>query len=102
VQPTIGRIVQYRITEDDAKAINRRRRDFHDKRGADQHTGFMGHVGNSATAGDVYPAVIVRVWTESTVTVNAQVLLDGTDTLWVTSRAEGTEPGTWAWPERTA
>ncbi|MEU6279723.1 hypothetical protein [Streptomyces sp. NPDC047028] len=77
--PSVGRIVQYQLAE---------------------HTGFVGHVGNHSAAGDVYPAVIVRVWGESTITCNLQVLLDGTDTYWATSRAEGTEAGTWAWPER--
>jgi len=63
-------------------------------------TGFVGHVGNRVEPGDTFPAVIVRVWDESTVTVNLQVLMDGADTLWATSRAEGVEAGTWAWPGR--
>ncbi|MFE7954367.1 hypothetical protein [Streptomyces sp. NPDC057413] len=100
MKPSIGRIVHYRLSERDANEISRRRKDFHDNRSADKHTGFVGHVGNWVQAGDVFPAMIVRVWDESTVTVNLQVTLDGTDTLWATSRAEGTEPGTWAWPER--
>lgn len=99
-EPTVGRIVQYRLTEHDAEAINRRRKDFHESRSADQQTGFIGHVGNRAMTGDVFPAVIVRVWNESTVTCNLQVLLDGTDTYWATSRAEGSEDGRWSWPER--
>ncbi|MGW1252525.1 hypothetical protein [Streptomyces sp. NPDC002535] len=98
--PTIGRIVHYRVTKDEAEAVNRRRRDFHESGSAAARTGFVGHFGNRAEEGDVFPAMIVRVWNESTVTVNAQVFLDGTDVLWATSRAEGTEPGTWAWPER--
>ncbi|MFI1371356.1 hypothetical protein ACH4UY_05000 [Streptomyces longwoodensis] len=99
-QPSIGRIVHYKVTAHDAEQINRRRKDFHESRSADEHTGFVGHVGNGVAEGDVFPAMIVRVWAESTVTVNAQVFLDGNDTYWATSRAEGTEPGTWAWPER--
>ncbi|MCX4993862.1 hypothetical protein [Streptomyces longwoodensis] len=99
-QPSIGRIVHYKVTAQDAEQINRCRKDFHESRSADQRTGFAGHVGNRVEEGDVFPAMIVRVWHESTVTVNAQVFLDGTDVLWATSRAEGTEPGTWAWPER--
>ncbi|WP_129308004.1 hypothetical protein [Streptomyces sp. L2] len=98
--PSVGRIVHYQLTEHDATDINRRRQDFHQSRSADERTGFVGHVGNHAAAGDVYPAVIVRVWSESTTTCNLQVLLDGTDTYWATSRAEGSEAGTWAWPER--
>lgn len=98
--PSPGRIVQYRLTESDANDINRRRKDFHQSRSTDQQTGFIGHVGNHAADGDVYPAVIVRVWNESTVTCNLQVLLDGNDTYWATSRAEGESVGNWAWPER--
>lgn len=101
MQPTIGRIVHYTLTEADADAINQRRKDFHESGVAHDHTGYVGHVGNHAKAGDVFPAMIVRVWEESTVTVNAQVFLDGNDTLWATSRAEGEGPGTWAWPPRS-
>lgn len=100
MQPSIGRIVHYRLTEQDANDINRRRKDFHTSRSAEDRTGFVGHVGNSAAEGDPYPAIIVRVWNESTTTCNLQVLLDGADTYWATSRAEGNKPGTWAWPER--
>ncbi|MEU3683785.1 hypothetical protein AB0E99_22995 [Streptomyces sp. NPDC030592] len=100
MQPSIGRIVHYRLTKHDADDINRRRNDFHTSRSAEDRTGFVGHVGNSVQGGDVFPAVIVRVWNESTVTCNLQVLLDGTDTYWATSREEGTGVGRWAWPER--
>lgn len=98
--PAIGRIVHYRLSVQDAAAVNRRRQDFHESGSAAARTGFVGHFGNRAEEGDLYAAMIVRVWNESTVTVNLQVLLDGTDVLWATSRAEGAEPGTWAWPER--
>ncbi|THA78420.1 hypothetical protein E6R60_05925 [Streptomyces sp. A0642] len=99
-QPSVGRIVLYTLNEQEAADINHRRRDFHESRSADQHTGFVGHVGNHATAGDVYPAIVVRVWDESTVTCNLRVLLDGTDTYWATSREQGTGPSQWHWPER--
>lgn len=98
--PSVGRIVHYRLTEHDANDINRRRKDFHTSGSAQDRTGFVGHVGNQAAEGDLFPAVIVRVWDESTVTCNLQVLLDGTDNYWATSRAEGTETGRWSWPER--
>ncbi|WP_282698294.1 hypothetical protein [Streptomyces sp. CC208A] len=98
--PAIGRIVHYRVSKEEADAVNRRRRDFHNSRGAADRTGFVSHIGNRVEPGDVFPAMIVRVWDESTVTVNLQVMLDGNDVLWATSRAEGAEPGTWAWPGR--
>lgn len=84
-QPTVGRIVHYRLSEQDAQQITDRRRD-------------AGVFGNPVPAGDTYPMVIVRVW--STTLVNGQVLLDGPDTLWVTSVTLGDGPRTWSWPPR--
>lgn len=98
--PSIGRIVHYTLSADDADQINRRRADFDERRSASARAGFVGHVGNRAAQGDRFPALIVRVWDEPQVTVNAQVFLDGNDVFWATSRAEGSAPGTWAWPER--
>lgn len=107
--PTIGRIVRYTLTEADADAINKRRADFdaHKRtlagtpdpghRGA---TGHVAHVGNHASAGDTYPAMVVRVFDEAKPTANLQVHLDGTDTYWATSRAEGDGNGFWTWPPR--
>lgn len=55
----------------------------------------------------VRPAIVVRVWSETT--VNLQVFLDGpgwaggATCLWVTSayfHAEGDREKTWHWPER--
>lgn len=109
--PTPGRIVLYTLTEDDATAVNRRRKDFQAFCGSHEHphepgqpgaTGHVGHVGNTTRAGDVYPAMIVRIWTPGNPdgTVNLQVHLDGNDTYWAPSRIEGTGPGSWAWPAR--
>ncbi|MGI5161374.1 hypothetical protein [Microbispora sp. CA-102843] len=108
-QPTVGRIVHYTLNEADAKAINKRRADFQvfqscfsgpsapGQAGADGH---QAHVGNHVEAGQVYPAIVVRVWESSFNSANLQVLLDGNDAYWATSKAEGDEPGTWAWPPR--
>lgn len=99
-KPSIGRIVHYTLSESDAGDINRRRADA--SRNATKHRedadGSQVHTGNSAQAGDVYPMVITRVWSTETGTVNGQVLLDGNDTLWVTSRIPGDVPGSYAWP----
>lgn len=99
--PSIGRIVHYTLTADDAKAINKRRADFTEHRKTEDYrdTGYMAHFGNHAEEGQVFPAVVVRVW--RTNSINLQVLLDGTDTYWATSSVEGITPGTWAWPPRT-
>ncbi|MDX3555175.1 hypothetical protein [Streptomyces europaeiscabiei] len=99
-RPSIGRIVHYTLSEWDAGQINRRRKDFHENGRAQAGSGFVGHIGNWAAEGDVFPAVVVKVFNESTVTANLQVLLDGNDTYWATSAAEGDRPGTWAWPGR--
>jgi hypothetical protein len=54
--------------------------------------------GNTARAGDVYPAMIVNAWSDGS--VNLQVFLDGPDSLWATSRKEGQGQTNWSWPPR--
>ena len=93
--PTIGRIVNYVLTEGDAMAINQRRTDAQDS--LEMHrrykTGAVVHVGNKAREGDVYPMMITRVWGGTPGSqVNGQVFLDGNDVIWVTSVGVG-EPG---------
>lgn len=104
-KPTVGRIVHYTLTADNADAVNRRRQYAHDHQnlslGPDAIRGATGeqtHTGNKANEGDVLPMLIVRVWDSGL--VNGQVYLDGSDTLWVTSAAEGEGSGQWAWPPR--
>lgn len=107
--PTVGRIVHYTLTAQDAEAINRRREDHkayaarHRQPigpGHDGATGHQAHVGNSASEGDQYAAVVVRVFNPTTTTANLKVLLDGNDDYWATSATEGEGPGRWAWPAR--
>jgi hypothetical protein len=112
MEPTIGRIVHYRLSAEDAKAINRRRTN-----GASigdrlaivpplWPAGAQAHIGNVATEGDVVPMMIVRTWhtpgqyMSGTSCLNGQAFLDGTDVLWTLSVAEGAGPRTWFWPER--
>lgn len=116
---TTGRIVLYTLTAQNAAEINRRR-----TTGASiaermkvqvsqvetatpilgWPTGAQAHIGNSAHAGQVVPLIVVTVWPNEYGPdfhgVNGQAMLDGNDTLWVTSAKEGTEPGAWAWPPR--
>lgn len=124
LMPTVGRIVHYRLTRDDCDAISRRRRDAHTHRQEhrDNATGVQVHVGNDPLPGDVVPLLVVRVWPDeyrtdasvardrdpgdepiwffpkSTFGVNGQAILDGNDTLWVTSAPQGGERGCWDWP----
>lgn len=98
IVPTVGHVVHYVLTATDADAINRRRRNAIEQslKIGDYHDGVMVHTGNAAEEGDVYPMMIVRVWSDTT--VNGQVHLDGNDLLWVTSVQVGTGPRTWSWP----
>ena len=106
--PTIGRIVHYRLTDQDAVEINRRRTTG--THIADRlrilgdtgwPTGAQAHIGNKVAAHDVFPAMIVRTWgkTEGSC-CQLQVFLDGNDTYWATSRSEGDLAGMWAVPPR--
>ncbi|GAQ64041.1 hypothetical protein [Streptomyces scabiei] len=99
-RPSIGRIVHYTLNEQDAAQINRLRQEY---QSSARHTGtgFVGHVGNHAQEGDVYPAMIVRIFGETPESaVNLQVFLDGNDIFWATSRTLGEGPFHWAWPGR--
>lgn len=86
--PSVGRIVILTLSELQADQVNAAR--------AGTST-----LGNAAHAGDEVPLVIVRV-NQFPSSVNGQALLDGNDSLWVTSIAKGHpgEPGRWAWPDR--
>lgn len=108
-QPTVGRIVHYQIGSGDAEQINRRRRDASAfmrtlatviEPGDHGRTGHVLHVGNEVCAGDVYPAIVVRVFDGAGSTANLKVLLDGSDDYWATSCSEGGSPGFWSWPPR--
>lgn len=91
--PTVGQAVLYQLSEEDVKLVNHRR-----ARSARfpqlRRNGEQVHLGNTAAAGDTNPMFVVRVWPDGS--VNGQVLLDGNDTLWVTSRQQGDQPGTWS------
>ncbi|WBQ03037.1 hypothetical protein [Kribbella sp. CA-293567] len=100
--PTIGRIVHYTITADEAKQINNRRRDADAHSASKRHTGYVTHAGNEAEAGQTFPLLITRVWgDEPGAAVNGQIFLDGNDTLWVTSATEGDGERHYQWPQRT-
>lgn len=96
--PSIGRIVEYTLSDSDAAQINRRRADAsaNIKAGTVGKTGFALHIGNGVLEGEKYPLLITRVWGDRpSSAVNGQVMLDGNDTLWVTSVAQGEGPFHW-------
>jgi hypothetical protein len=96
VIPSIGRIVHYRLTADDATQINRRR-----PTGVKAGAGKIVHVGNPVAEGEAFPLIITRVWgAVDGGAVNGQVLLDGNDSLWVTSVMEGDGLRHWFVPPR--
>lgn len=114
--PSIGRIVHYRLTDQDCASIaHRRRRHSDDVEWANEHgSGVTKHQvfeGNQPKAGEVYPMMITRVWdlhpTEASC-VQGQVFLDGNDTIWKTSVQQHgqtydptVENGVWFEPVRT-
>ena len=101
--PTIGRIVHYTLSKQDADEINRRRKDakLHRAEHIEASSGVQVHVGNDVREGDVYPLIITRVWGSTPESaINGQVALDGNDLFWVSSAAVGTGPHTFAWPTR--
>ena len=98
-----GRIVYFVFDEQSADEVMRRRTtgiSIAERMKQDPPAwpaGAMAHVGNGVAAGDVYPAMVVRVFMPSS--VNLKVMLDGSDTYWATSVAFSTEkqPRTWHW-----
>lgn len=106
---SIGRIVLYRLNQDDAKAINRRRTDgasIAERMKADPAqwpAGAQAHIGNGVKEGDEFPMMVTKLWGDGAtpgVAVNGQCFLDSNDVLWVTSACEGEGPRTWSWPPR--
>lgn len=107
--PTIGRIVHYRLNEQEAAEINRRRTTRHSiaerlKQEAANNVyawpaGAQAHIGNEAKEGQTFPMLIVAVWgSQPSSCVNGQVFLDGNDVLWALSVSAGEGPHTWSWP----
>lgn len=103
MMPSVGRIVHFKLDSSRVEQINRRRQDAqaHMPEHRGNANGVMVHVGNQAVEGDVVPLVIVRVWGDTPESaVNGQLLLDGSDSLWVTSVTQGDALGQWSEPPR--
>lgn len=101
---SVGRIVLYVLCDSDVQQINRRRTNGERIRKMMSEgkwpEGAQAHIGNPVAVSEIFPAVVIRAWTETN--GNMKVLLDGNDELWATSIDEGAEaePGTWHWPVR--
>lgn len=115
MKPTIGRIVVYTLSEEDAQQINRRRttgKDISDRIKEDKWPlGAQAHIGERVYGDgkDVLPLIITRVKFSNPDTpddcVSGKVLLNGSDFLFVEGvrmlGIEGTpETGCWHWPAR--
>ena len=115
--PSIGRIVHYRLSADDATQINRRRTSgvsiatrmktfAQSAQGGPEVVygwpeGAQAHIGNVVAEGDTFPMLITKVWGDNpSSAVNGQAYLDGNDVLWVTSACVGEGPRTFSWPVR--
>lgn len=104
--PSIGRIVHYTLSQQDADEINRRRTNSYSIReriSQDQWPiGAQAHFGNEVLSGQTFPAMVVNHWGGGC--CNLQVFLDGNDVFWGLSRNEHPqgEPaqGFWQWPAR--
>lgn len=106
---TVGSTVLYVLNETDAEAINRRRTDGASIAVRIQENkwplGAQAHIGNTVRVGQVLPATVVQVFGidgDDNPPINLQVILDGSDSYWATSRhrSESPENGFWFWPPR--
>lgn len=109
MKPTIGRIVNFKLSKQHADEINRRRTSsvsiLERIKVLAWPVGAQAHIGNTVQEGEIYPLVITRVWgQEAHSAFNGQLLLDGNDTYWVTSTSISDEPaeGHCTWPVREA
>lgn len=83
--PTVGRIVMYRLSQEDVATIEQRR------------TRRPGTI-NPHSPGQVLPAIVVHPWGTC---ANLRVFCDGDLDLWVTSAEQGERDRQWMWPART-
>lgn len=106
-----GRIVMYRLSQEDADQINRRRTTGEQialrMLNGNWHAGAQAHIGSQVFPGDVLPAMLIRILDPVTGCANLRVHLDGTDDYWAKDvpfgfSNESHPMGVWRWPERVA
>ena len=101
MNPTPARMVLYTLRDGDVQLINEQRAAVYAE--ARSRSAAFRAVGNDVAVGQVYPAVVVRVFDGAEGgECNLTVLLDGADTFWACSRkpADVPTPGCWHWPPR--
>ncbi len=97
-----GRIVYYVFSEQAAIEVMRRRTSAQSIAERIKvlawPVGAQAHIGNDVKAGDILPAMVLRVWGDSGCS-NLKVILDGSDEYWATSVNfdDAKQPGTWHW-----
>lgn len=99
-----GRIVYFVFDEQSALEVMRRRTtggSIAQRMKADPPqwpAGAQAHIGNDVEAGDICPAMVVKVWTEYG-TCNLKVFIDGADEYWAPSIAYDPAKAlrTWHW-----
>lgn len=79
----LGLTVLYRLSKADVDLIAIRRRESEGQK-----------QGNPAHEGERVPMIVTATWSAGD-NVNGQVILDGDDSLWVTSVNRGDQPGEW-------
>lgn len=104
---SIGRIVHYMLTRDDAAAINKRRADARNNHKIRNNYGLGSqvHFGTEHVYGQRLPMIVTKAWQRTGDDkkeiwfANGQVFLDGNDTLFVQGVVIGDQPGNIAWPQ---
>jgi hypothetical protein len=92
VHPTVGRIVHYRMSQVDVRAVRTQLRA--------NPTALLDQ-SNLPQARQSYAAVVTSVTGQpGHPLVNLKVFLDGPFDYFAASRVEGDEAGTWCWPPR--
>lgn len=86
MQPSVGRIVHYRLQPWEAAEIMRRRAETH------------GYQAMPVSIGTALPAIVVEAHGGSM--LGLHVLLNGPDSFWTQSGSEGEGDGMWSWPPR--
>jgi hypothetical protein len=95
MKPTIGRIVNYKLNQEDKSLLSNAFMIVSDTIEGQQLV-YDGS-GRSNNNQDELPAIIVSVWSDTC--INLQVFVDGnTGILWKTSINQGNEAGQWNWP----